>query len=76
MSFDGLDLFDYESDNDGSGSGYPGTCAFSFFSEKLVVSVSCLGSGLLFQLESSQLVTLLFCLSSYQEESSTKVVDS
>ena len=32
MSFDELYLFDDEPDNDGSGSGSPGMCAFPFFS--------------------------------------------
>ena len=40
LSFDELDLFDDESDNDGSGSGSPGTYAFPFCSGKSVVSVA------------------------------------
>ena len=45
LSFDKLDLLYDESNDDGSGSGYPGTCAFPFFSEKYVGSVGkCFGS--------------------------------
>ena len=40
VSFEELDLFDDESDNDRSGSGYTVTCAFSFCSVK---SVGCVG---------------------------------
>ena len=40
LSFDGLDLFDDESDNDGSRSGSPGTCNFPFFSGNSVGRVS------------------------------------
>ena len=39
MSFDKLDFFD-ESDNDGSGSGSPGTFDFPFSSGKSVVSAN------------------------------------
>ena len=52
MSFKELDFFDDESDNDGSGSGSPGTPAFPFCSYKYVGSigesvgsVSGIGSG-------------------------------
>ena len=52
VSFDELYFFGSESDNDGSGSGSPGTCAFPFCSEKCfgsvgesVGSVSGVGSG-------------------------------
>ena len=38
MSFDELDFFDDESDNDGFVSGSPGTCAFPFSSGKFVGS--------------------------------------
>ena len=44
MSFDKLDLFDDESNDDGSGSGSPGICAFLFCSGKSVGSASeCVG---------------------------------
>ena len=39
ISFDKLDLFDNEYDNDGSGCGSPVTCAFPFFSDESVGSV-------------------------------------
>ena len=39
LSFDELDFFDDESDNDGSGSGSPGTCASLFCSGKSIGSV-------------------------------------
>ena len=39
LSFDELDLFDDESDNDGSGSRTPGMCAFPFCSDEFVGSV-------------------------------------
>ena len=76
-------MFDDESDDDGSGYGSPGTFAFPFCSGKSVGSVGesigcvCgIGSGVFFQQESSQLVTL-FCWSClYQKESSPKVVGS
>ena len=52
LSFKELDLFDDKSDNDGSGSGSPGTCTFQFCSGKSVSSggksvggVSGVGSG-------------------------------
>ena len=45
LSFDGLFLFGVESDDDGSGSGSPGICAFPFCSGKPVGSVSVVGSG-------------------------------
>ena len=52
MSFDELNFFGDESDNDGSGSRSPSTCAFPFCSGKFVGSagksvgsVSCVGSG-------------------------------
>ena len=38
MSFDELDFFDNESDNDESGSGSPGTCIFPFCSVESVGS--------------------------------------
>ena len=38
-------FFDDESDNDESGSGSPGTCAFPFFSVNSVGCVSGVGSG-------------------------------
>ena len=40
MSFNKLDFFDDESNDDGSGSGYPSTCTFPFSSGKSVGSVS------------------------------------
>ena len=40
LSFNELDLFYDESDDDGSDSGSPGTCPFPFFSGKYVGSVS------------------------------------
>ena len=53
MSFEKLDFFDDESDNDGSGSGSPNTCTFPFCSGKSIGSVgksigrvSGVGSGL------------------------------
>ena len=83
LSFKKLDLFDDESDYDGSGSRPPGTYAFPFCSVKSVGSVSKydggvsgIGSSILFQLESSQMVTLFRCSCLYQEESIPKVVDS
>ena len=39
MSFDKLYSFDYESDDDGSISGSPGTCAFPFCYDESVGSV-------------------------------------
>ena len=39
LSFEELDFFDDESDDDGSGSRYPCMCDFPFFSGKYVVSV-------------------------------------
>ena len=52
MSFDKLDLFGDESENDRSGSRYPGMCDFPFFSDEFVgslgKSVGCvrgIGSG-------------------------------
>ena len=45
LFFDELYVFDDESDDDGSGSGSPGTCTFPFFSGKSVGSVSGVGSG-------------------------------
>ena len=36
LSFDKLDLFDDESEDDGYGSGSPGTCVFPFCSGKYV----------------------------------------
>ena len=44
LSFDKLDLFNDESDDDGSGSGSPGTCVFPFCSGKYVGGVSGVGS--------------------------------
>ena len=46
MSFDELYLFDDESDDDGSGSGSPGTCTFPFFSGNSVSCVSGVDSGI------------------------------
>ena len=48
LSFDELDFSNDESDNDGSGSGSPGTCALSFFSGNSVGCVSDVGSGMFF----------------------------
>ena len=45
LSFDELDLFDNEDDDDGSGSRSPGTCCFPFFSDEYVGRVSGVGSG-------------------------------
>ena len=45
LSFDELDFFDDESDDDGSGSGSPGTCAFPFCSGNSSGSFSGVGSG-------------------------------
>ena len=39
LSFEELDFFDYGSDDDGSGSGSHGTCAFLFCSDEFVDSV-------------------------------------
>ena len=39
VSFDGLDLFDDESDDDRSGFGFAGTYAFLFYSDEYVGSV-------------------------------------
>ena len=39
ISFDRLDLFDDESDDDGSESGSPGTCDFTFCYDESVGSV-------------------------------------
>ena len=39
LSFEELDFLNDESDNDGSGSGSPGICAFPFCFVKSVVSV-------------------------------------
>ena len=39
VPFNELDLFDDESDNDGSGSGSAGTCDFTFCSDESVGSV-------------------------------------
>ena len=44
LSLDKLDLFDDESDNDGYGSGPPGTCAFPFCSGNYFGHVSGVGS--------------------------------
>ena len=76
LSFDGLYLFDDESDDDGSGSGSPGTCNFTFCSGNSVGSVSCVGSGVFFGLELSLLVTFFCWLRSYKEDLSPKLVDS
>ena len=43
--FDKLDLFDDESDDDGSVSGSPGMCAFPFCSGKFVGGFSGVGYG-------------------------------
>ena len=55
LSFEELYLFDDESDYDGSGSGYPGTCALPVCSDKSIGSfeksvggVSGIGSGVFF----------------------------
>ena len=55
LSFEKLDFFDDESDDDRSGSGSPGTYTFPFFSGKLVGCVgecvgriSDVGSGIFF----------------------------
>ena len=45
LSFNELNLFDDQSDDDDSGSGSPGTCAFPFCSGKSVGSVSGVSSG-------------------------------
>ena len=45
LSFDKLDLFDDESDDDRSGSGFAGTCAFPFCYGNSIVRVSVVGSG-------------------------------
>ena len=45
LSFDALYIFDDESDDDESGSGSHGTCAFPFCYGNSVGSVSGLGSG-------------------------------
>ena len=45
VSFDELDLFNDESGNNGSGSGFPDTYAFPFCSRKSVGSVRVIGSG-------------------------------
>ena len=52
ISFDKLNFFDNESENDGSGSGSPGTFDFPFLSgisvgsaDEFIVSVSGVGSG-------------------------------
>ena len=45
LFFDNLDLFDDESENDGSGSGSPGTYAFPFCSGESVGGVTGVGSG-------------------------------
>ena len=83
LSFEKLDFFDDESDNDGSGSGSASTCAFPFFSDESVGSVGesvggvCgVGSGffVLTGIESIGDVFHWLCL--YQNESSSKVVDS
>ena len=39
VSFDKLDLFDDESEDDGSGSVSPGMCTFPFFSDEYVASI-------------------------------------
>ena len=44
LSFDELDLFDDESDDDGSVSGSPGTCDLPFFSGNCVGCVSGVGA--------------------------------
>ena len=44
LSLEKLDIFDDESDYDGSGSGSPGICTFTFCSGKPVGSVSGVGS--------------------------------
>ena len=75
LSFEKLDLFGDDSDDDGSGYGSPETCAFPFCSGNFVDCVSGVGSSVLFRLESIQLVALFRCSCYYQEESSPKVVD-
>ena len=76
LSFDELDVFDDDSDNDGSGSRFPGTCDFSFFSGDSVSRVSGVGSGIfvLTGIKSIGDVVPLVCL--YQEESSPQLVYS
>ena len=49
LSFYELDFFDDESEDDGSGSGSPGTCAFSFCFGNSVGRVSGVGSGIFFE---------------------------
>ena len=44
LSFSKLDFFDDEYDDDGSGSGSPGTCDVPFCSVNYVGSVSLVGS--------------------------------
>ena len=46
LSFDGLYLFNDDSDDDGSGSRSPGMCALPFFSGNSVGCVSGVGSGI------------------------------
>ena len=53
-------FFGDKSDNDGSGSGSSGICAFPFCYGNSVGHVSGIGSEVFFRLESSQLVTF-FC---------------
>ena len=48
LCFRELDVFDDESDDDGSGSSSPVTCAFPFFSGNSVGCVSGVGSGVFF----------------------------
>ena len=62
LSFDESDFFDYESGNDGSGSGSPGTCTFPFCSVISVGCVSGVGSGFFFstRIESICDIVLLF----------------
>ena len=45
LSFDKIYLFNDESDNDGSGSGSPGTCDFPFFAGNYVGHVGHIVSG-------------------------------
>ena len=83
VSFDELYFFDDNTDNDGYGSGSPGTFAFPFSSGKSVGSAgesldsgSVIGSGDFFRLKSSQLAMLFRWSCLYQEESILEIVDS
>ena len=62
LSFDESDFFDYDSGNDGSGSGSPGTCTFPFCSVISVDFVSGVGFGVFVstRIESISDIVLLF----------------